>query len=132
MTSSAVDTVRAWLDAANAGDADAAVAVTWPDVVIAGPRGATGGHAVLRDWIAYAGATFATRAVYASGDTVVVAQRGLWRDAATGEVKGEMDVATRFRVAGGRVAEVERYGDLAAALAAGGLSMDDAAGGEPG
>ncbi|HSU16912.1 nuclear transport factor 2 family protein [Longimicrobium sp.] len=128
MTSSTVDTVHAWITAVNAGDADAAVVVTSPDVAIVGPRGTARGHAVLRAWLAHAGATFATRAVYVHGDCVVVAQHGVWRDAETGAVKGEADVATRFRVEAGRVAEMERYGDLPAALAAAGLSEADAAG----
>jgi ketosteroid isomerase-like protein len=125
MTSSAAETVHAWLAAVNAGDADAALAVTSPDVSIVGPRGTATGHEVLRAWLGHAGATFSTRAVYARGDRVVVAQHGVWRDAATGGVTGEREVATRFRVEGGRVAELERYDDLAAALRAAGLSEED-------
>ena len=58
----------------------------------------------------------ATRAVYADRDAVVVAQRGVWRDAEGGGVRGQADIATRFRVTGGHVAEIQRYDDLAAAL----------------
>ncbi len=125
MASSPAETVRAWVAAVNAGDADTALALTSPGVTIAGPRGTSRGHAVLRAWIAHAGATFVTRATFARGDAVVVAQRGAWRDAETGAAKGEMDVATRFRVEGDRITEVERYGDPAEALRAAGLTEAD-------
>lgn len=125
MTSRSVRTVHAWLAAVNAGDADAALALTSPDVTLIGPRGTARGHQVLRAWLAHAGATFATRATFARSDAVVVAQHGVWRDE-TGAVEGEAEVATRFRVADGNVAELERYDVLANALRAAGLSQGDA------
>ncbi|HEU4560423.1 MAG TPA: nuclear transport factor 2 family protein [Longimicrobium sp.] len=121
----AVQTVHAWLAAVNAGDADAALALTSPGVTIIGPRGTARGHEVLRAWLGHAGATFATRATFARGDAVVVAQHGVWRNA-DGIVVGEAEVATRFRVDDGHVAELERYDDLDAALAAAGLSESNA------
>jgi ketosteroid isomerase-like protein len=126
--------VHAWLAAVNAGDADAALARTAPDVAIVGPRGTARGRAVLRAWLSHAGATFATRAVYARGDAVVVAQRGTWRDPATGATRGAADVATRFRVTNGQVAELQRYDELAAALREAGLTPADGIplGGSPG
>ena len=125
MTLTPSDIVLAWLAAVNAGDADAALERTAPDVVIVGPRGNGRGRDVLRAWLGHAGATFATRAVYASGHAVVVAQRGVWRDPAGGEALGEAEVATRFRVADGRVAELQRYDELGTALRDAGLSADD-------
>ena len=122
---SPVDTVRAWLAAVNTGDVEAALALTAPDVAIVGPRGVGHGHAVLRAWMRHAGATFTTRTAYARGDVVVVAQLGVWRDLATAAVVGEADVATRFVVRDAQVEELERYGDLATALAAAALSHDD-------
>ena len=120
-----VDTVRAWLAAVNTGDVEAALALTVPDVAIVGPRGVGHGHAVLRAWMRHAGATFSTRAAYARGDVVVIAQHGVWRDLATAAVVGEADVATRFVVRDAQVAELERYGDLTAALVAAALSLED-------
>jgi hypothetical protein len=125
VASTPTDAVLAWLDAVNAGDTDAALERTAPDVAIVGPRGTGRGREVLRIWLGHAGATFATRAVYAGGDATVVAQRGVWRDVASGVVRGEVDVATRFRVAGGQVAEIQRYDDLAAALRDAGLTPAD-------
>jgi ketosteroid isomerase-like protein len=80
---------------------------------------------VLRAWVGHAGATFQTRETFAAGDSVVVAQHGVWRDVETEEIRGEADVATRFRVADGRVAEMERYDDVHAALQAAGLTEAD-------
>lgn len=125
MSSIPADVVLAWLDAVNAGDVGAALARTSADVAIIGPRGTGRGREVLRAWLGHAGATFATTAVYARGDAVVVAQRGVWRDPAGG-VRGEADVATRFEVADGQVAEIERYDELEAALRAAGLTPADA------
>jgi ketosteroid isomerase-like protein len=117
--------VHDWLAAVNAGDVEGALALTAPDVTIVGPRGVARGHDVLRAWMSHAGATFQTRETFAAGDVVVVAHHGVWRDAETGEIRGEADVATRFRVADGRVAEMERYDELHAALQAAGLTKGD-------
>lgn len=73
----------------------------------------------------HAGATFQTRETFGAGDAVVVAQHGVWRDVETGEVRGEADVATRFLVVDGRVAGMERYDELSAALHAAGLTEAD-------
>lgn len=118
-------TVQDWLAAVNAGDVQGVLALTAPDVVIVGPRGTAHGHPVLRAWLAHAGATFHPRETFAAGDAVVVTQHGVWRDVETGEVLGEADVATRFRIDGGRVAQMERYDDLHAALHAAGLTDAD-------
>jgi ketosteroid isomerase-like protein len=130
VASAPTETVLAWLDAVNAGDTEGALSRTAPDVAIVGPRGTGRGREVLRAWLGHAGATFETRAVFASGDAVVVAQRGVWRDA--GAVRGEADVATRFRIVGGQVAEVQRYDDLVFALRDAGLTPADARPDAPG
>jgi ketosteroid isomerase-like protein len=117
--------IHDWLAAVNAGDVEGALALTAPDVVIVGPRGEARGHEVLRAWMGHAGATFQTRETYAAGDAVVVAQHGIWRDMEIGGIRGEADVATRFRVADGRVVEMERYDEVAAALQAAGLTEAD-------
>jgi ketosteroid isomerase-like protein len=125
MSSDPVRIVHEWLAAVNAGDVEGALALTAPDVAIIGPRGAARGHQVLRAWMGHAGATFQTRETFAAGDAVVVAQHGVWRDGETGEIRGEAGVATRFRVADGRVAEMERYDELPVALQAAGLTEAD-------
>ena len=124
MSADPVRVVHDWLAAVNAGDAEAVLGLTAPDVVIVGPRGAARGHEVLRSWMGHAGATFETRETYGAGDSVVVAQHGVWRD--TGAVRGEADVATRFVIADGRVSEMQRYDDgLSSALRAAGLTQAD-------
>ena len=125
MSSAPIDTVLAWLDAVNAGNTESALEHTISDVSIVGPRGAGRGREVLRAWLSNVGAKFVTRAVYGGGDSAVVAQRGVWRDAATGAIRGEADVATRFRVIDGKVAEIQRYDDLLEALRDAGLTPAD-------
>ncbi|HEX8361229.1 MAG TPA: nuclear transport factor 2 family protein [Longimicrobium sp.] len=119
MTPAAI--VHAWLAAVNAADADAVLALSAPDIAMIGPRGTATGHEVLRGWLQHAGATFETLATCARGDSVVVAQRGVWPGGGDA-----VEVATRFRVAGGRVAELQRYDGLADALRAAGLTRADA------
>jgi hypothetical protein len=94
-------------------------------VAIVGPRGTGHGPEVLRTWLEHAGAKFFIRAAYAGEDTAVLAQHGVWRDAASGAVRGEADVATRFRLAAGLVTEIQRYDDLGAALRDAGLTLAD-------
>ena len=76
----------------NTGDNERALELATPDVALVGPRGTNRGREVLRTWLGHAGATFVTRAIHAVGESVVVAQRGIWRDTATGAIVGEADV----------------------------------------
>lgn len=117
--------VREWQDAANRRDAARLVALSDPEIEVAGPRGASRGHDALRAWLDRAGLHLATLRAFARGDAVVLAQRGVWRDLDTGAVTGERDLASAYRVAGGRVARVARHDDLAAALADAGLDAAD-------
>lgn len=50
------------------------------------------------------------------GDTVVMAQRGVWSAIESGAPRGAATVASAFRVADGRVVWYARYDTLAAAL----------------
>lgn len=128
--------VAAWLAAVNAQDAERLVALSDPDVAIVGPRGTARGAAVLRDWLARAGARLDTRSMFARDHRVVVAQHAVWRAPAgsgtpggdRGALLGEAEVASRFVVAAGRVVEVERHdgpGAFEAALAQADLTVDD-------
>lgn len=117
--------VRAWQEAVNARDADRVLALSAPDVEVVGPRGSGYGHDLLRQWLERAGVTLETRRAFARGDTVVVAQHGVWRSAETGGEPSGADVASRFRVADGRVVQYARHDTLGAALAEAGLGDED-------
>ena len=125
MPMSGLAVVDRWLAALNARDTSEVLALSAPDVRLVGPRGVGVGRAVLQAWLTHAGATFHTRARFARGPSVVVHQEGVWHDPATGAAGGAVIVATRFRVAGAAVQELERYDTLAAALAAAELSETD-------
>lgn len=115
----------AWQDAANRGDVDRLLELSAPEIEVVGPRGSGYGHQLLRDWLARAGLRLETIRVFADGNTVVVAQHGVWRSVDTGEVKGERSGASSFRVEGRRVARIERYDSLDAALDGAGISYSD-------
>jgi hypothetical protein len=60
------------------------------------------------------------------GDTVVLAQRGVWRAPETGEVTGDKTLATVFQLNDRhQVARFARFDDLAEALASAGLGPAD-------
>ena len=63
--------------------------------------------------------------MFARGDTVVGAQRGVWRAPDSGAVAGAADIASVFRVGNGRVTRVARFDELEDALAAAGLGETD-------
>ena len=122
---SAIAIVQAWQAAANQQNIDRLLELSAPDIAIIGPRGRGSGHQLLRDWIARAGLTLSTLRVFQRGDTVVLAQHGVWQSSATDGLPSEANLASRFRVYDQRVIEFERYEDLAGALAAGALSEAD-------
>ena len=117
--------VRAWQDAANAQDVARLLELSDPDIEIVGPRGSGHGHQLLRDWLGRAGLALETLRAYARGNVVVLAQHAVWRALETGDVTGEADLASRFRVEGGRVVQFARHDSLDAALAEAGLDHSD-------
>jgi SnoaL-like domain len=122
---SAYAVVRDWVGAVNRQDAELLVALSDPGIKVVGPRGSGYGHQLLRDWLGRAGLTLETRRAFARDDAVVLAQRGVWRSSETGVVSGEAEVASRFRVSGGRIVQYARHDDLAVALREAGLEESD-------
>src|ERR687885_1510499 len=122
---SSVTVVQAWLDAANTQSIDRLIALSDPNIEIIGPRGSGYGHQLLRDWLGRAGLRLETRRVFARGDSIVVEQHGVWRSVETGDVTGERDIASRFRVDGERIVQFARYDSLSEALNEAGLTFAD-------
>ena len=120
-----VTIVQAWQEAANRQDIDGLLALSDPNIEIVGPRGSGYGHQLLRDWLGRASLRLETLRVFGRGAAVVVAQHGVWRSVETGEVVGEQDLASRFRVVDGRVVQFARCDRLEEALAAAGLTHGD-------
>ena len=120
-----VTMVQAWLDAVNTQNIDGLIALSDPNIEIIGPRGSGYGHQLLCDWLGRAGLRLETRRVFARGDAVVVEQHGVWRSVETGDVTGERDIASRFRVDGERIVQFARYDSLSEALAEAGLTFAD-------
>ncbi len=125
MQQSAEVIAQVWQDAASNQDVDRLLDLSDPQIEIVGPRGSGYGHQLLRDWVGRAGLSLTTLRVFACGNAVVIAQHGVWRSGETGEIAGEADVASHFRVDDGRVVRVARFDSLDAALAEAELSEAD-------
>ncbi len=121
----AVAVVEAWHEALNRRDLERVIEISAAEIEIVGPRGVARGHDVLRQWLEHTRVSLEPRRWFARGGEVVVAQHGVWRSAETGDIDGEADVASRFRVEDGRVAHYARYDTIEEALAAAGLTDAD-------
>src|SRR5262245_59373462 len=123
--STELTTVQAWQDAANQHDIDRLLALSGPEIALIGPRGRGSGHQLLHEWVARAGLLLTTQRIFQRGDTIVLAQHALWESSAADGGASEANLATRYRIRDQQVVEVERYDDLASALAAARLSEAD-------
>lgn len=116
MHEDSVAVVQAWQTAANIQDKGQLLALSDPGIEIVGPRGSGYGHQLLAAWLERAGLVLETRRTFARSEAVVMAQHGVWRSLDTGEPREEADLASSFRVAGGRVTRFSRHDALADAL----------------
>ena len=131
MTVPDLDTVLAWHEARNAGDAERVASLAHPEVEVGGPRGSALGRQVLKDWVARANVRLEPLRSFRRGETVVVEEAATWRDAQTGETTGAATVATVFELDGGLVTGIFRYDSLEDALRHAGLDGSDEARPEP-
>jgi hypothetical protein len=120
------EVAEAWQRAANNQDSEHLLALSDPNIELVGPRGSGFGHQLLRDWLGRAGLTLTTLRAFARGNSVILAQHGVWRSSETGAAIDERDLASHFDVDGEHVVRFGRYDSLAEALAAAGLSDADA------
>lgn len=120
-----VTIVEHWIDAANQQHVPALLALSDAQIEIVGPRGSAYGHAVLADWVKRAGVRFTTLRTFAKAHQVVVMHHGVWQSTESGEIIGEADVATAFRVHAQRVSRVARYDLLDDALQDADLTLVD-------
>lgn len=117
--------VQAWQDAANSQNVEQLLELSDPNIEIVGPRGSGYGHQLLHDWLGRAGLYLQTRRALVRENIVVLAQYGVWRSVETGELLGEMTVASQFRVDKQRVAFYARHDSLDTALEKAGLTPAD-------
>jgi hypothetical protein len=121
----ALDVVQTWLNALNNRNDEDVIRSSDPDIEIVGPRGSGFGHQLLQDWLNQAHMSLESLCTFARDDRVVVAQHAVWRSVESGDVIGEADVASQFRVKGGRVTQYARYDSLDEALEAARLNDAD-------
>ena len=122
---SSLAVVQAWLEAANSQDVNRLLELSDPNIEVVGPRGSGYGHQLLRDWLTRAGLTLETLRCFGRENVVVIAQHAMWRSPETGEVLGEADIASRFRVQDQRVVQYARHDSLDEALIEAGLDHSD-------
>jgi ketosteroid isomerase-like protein len=123
--SDSAEIVKMWLAAANRGDIERLIELSTPDIELIGPRGSGQGYQRLQEWMDRAGLHLTTHRIFARDATVVAAQRAVWRSLETGEITGEQDLASRFRVVDKRVTQFARYDNLDVALDEAGLRYAD-------
>lgn len=122
MTTSEMATVLAWHDALNTGDTGTLLELSSPDIEIGDADGAGQGHAALRDWTRSVDGRIEPGRMYIRDGVVVVEQQII---SVTGETGA---AASAFRVVHDHVTSVFRHDDLAAAMAATGLTEADLTG----
>lgn len=127
MTATEVALVARWHELLNEGNVEALLALVHPDVEVGGPRGASRGAAVLRQWVGQAGARLEPLRYFHRDGTVVVEQVGSWPSPGQEAAAARQIVATVFRVHNGLITTIHRFDSLAAALAAAGLGASDGA-----
>jgi hypothetical protein len=116
---------QSWQEAANRQQIERVLELSDPDIEVIAPRGMVRGHKLLKAWLQMAGLRMETRCVFTRGDSVVLAQHCVWRSLQTGDVTGEADIATSFRVKSNRVSRLARFDSVDAALKDAGLSKAD-------
>jgi hypothetical protein len=117
--------VQTWLKALNNRNDEGVIQSSDPDIEIVGPRGSGYGRQLLQDWLNQAHVSLESLRTFARDDRVVVVQHVVWHAVETGDVIGEADVASQFRVKEGRVAQYARYDSLDKALEAARLNEAD-------
>lgn len=118
--------VERWLAAINRADLAALLALTDDDLEIAGPRGSARGTAVLEQWLARAGfRAEPVRWFCGANGAVVVEQIAHWHAPPVSSPTPPKRVSSSFAVRGERVARFQRFDELALALSASGLRLED-------
>jgi Domain of unknown function (DUF4440) len=124
--SAPLSVVEAWQEAANRQDAARLLELSAPNIEVVGPRGSGFGRQLLLEWLGRAGLSLTTLRAFVRHDAVVLEQQAVWHAVDTGEVTGEMVLASAFRVdSQNQVARVARCDTLGEALATTGLDVAD-------
>lgn len=113
---------QAWQEAANERDIEQLLMLSDPEIEIVGPRGSGFGSSLLKEWLERAGLKLTTVRAIEDGNTVLLEQRGVWRDRETGYVTGERTLASVFQVYDRQVVKFARFDNFETALKTAGLA----------
>lgn len=108
------ETVMAWIEAVNAGNLPALMALSDEGIEIVGPQGSAQGHEILKLWLERAGLRLKPGTRYGCGSQLLLLCEGVWLDALTGESRGQADLALAFELRDGKVLKCLRYDALKA------------------
>ena len=114
--SDAVQVLRQWHDAVNAGDIDGAVACCDENVAVQGPRGVGHGHDLMRSWLPRSGIRLEPQEdLVDTGGRFVVREVARWTtaNAPDGAPLEPTETWCVFTVDGGMVTSIARYETLA-------------------
>lgn len=125
----AIAAVATWHTALATGDPDRIAAVTHPNVEMVGPRGSGFGVALVQEWAIHSGIRLEPLRWFARDNLVVVEQIARWLDSETGSLGDPIALATTFTVNEGLISKIARHPDRSTALAASGLTEQDASSG---
>ena len=124
MARAAIQLVREWHDAVDAGDTERLGSLVTDDVEVGGPRGSAYGRDALIDWVERTGIRMEPTDWYQRGETVIVCQRASW-PGEDGTPGVPQKVSSIFTFRDGRIAGIARYGDLVTAFREAGLAETD-------
>ena len=124
----ALEVVREWIDALNAGDVERMIGLAHEDIVFDTRRGLARGQEQVRAFMARQGYGVAFRVVpsryFVQGDTVVVDALNELRYVDSGELADSFEGPATFRVDDGHVTHFASHADLDTALRAAGMTRD--------
>ena len=125
MTGHELETVLAWHEALNAGDAERVTSLSHHEVEIGGPTAGLGPRPAGSEGLGRPNVRLEPLRSSQRGETVVVEEAATWRDAQTGETTGAATIARVFQLDGGLVAGIFRYDGLEDALRRAGPDESD-------
>jgi len=118
--------VERWLDAVNRADLPTLLALTDDDLELVGPRGRGRGKELLEQWLARAGfRAEPVRWFCGANEQVVVEQIAQWSAPDASGASPPKRVSSSFTVRDERVARFQRFDELALALRAAGMGVED-------
>ena len=115
----------AWLKAVDERDADALMALSAPDIELAGPRETARGRGALGLWFNRVAMRVKIARAFSRGGRALIEHEATWLNPADGSLVGEADIASLFEVGEGLVTHYAHDDDPDGALRRHGFAPAD-------